>query len=174
LTPVYPSSYTVFAGSCTDADPNGVTTGSNPQPIYPEGQYPGIASSVTVSPSIISSVSVPLYPLDIQVQPSGGVAGSAANSASGSAPTATAGQGGVCLGANPVYTLSPVVAGVSNTSVGLGEMTLNVTVQVATGSGPITESGSVQVWVKPDGIYSVTNGTLSSAPLSGPVQVPVS
>jgi prepilin-type N-terminal cleavage/methylation domain-containing protein len=174
LTPVYPSTYTVFAGSCTDADPNGETSGSNPQPFYPPATYPNIAASATVTSSQIASVSVPLYPLDVQVQPSGGVSASAANSPPASDPTATAGQAGVCLGSNPTYTLSPVLSGVSDTSVGLGEMTINLSVNVASGSTTTLESGSVTVWVKPDGIYTVTNGTVSSTPVSGPVVVPVS
>ncbi len=174
LTPVYPSVYTVFAGSCTDADPNGNSSGSNPQPFYPASTYPNIASSVSVSSSLVSPATVPLYPLNFQVQPSNGVAGTAARTASNPSPTVTAGQGGVCVSGNPIYTLAPVVAGVSSTAVGLGEMTINVTVTVTTSGGPVTESGSAQVWVKPDGVYPVNNGVVASTPVSGDVTVPVS
>jgi hypothetical protein len=166
--------YTVFAGSCTDADPNGMTSGSNPQPFYPPATYPNIAASVAVTSSVISSVTVPLYPLNFQVQPKNGVASTAAGSGTNPAPTATAGQGGVCVAANPTYTLAPVVSGVSSTSVGLGEMTINVTVSVTTSGGPVTESGSVQVWVKPNGVYMVNAGVVASSPVSGNVLVPVS
>jgi prepilin-type N-terminal cleavage/methylation domain-containing protein len=174
LTPVYPSVYIVFAGSCTDADPNGMTSGSNPQPFYPPATYPNIAASVAITVSVISSVTVPLYPLNFQVQPKNGVASTAAASGTNTAPTATAGQGGVCVTANPTYTLSPVVSGVSSTSVGLGEMTINVTVSVTTSGGPVTESGSVQVWVKPNGVYMVNGGVVASSPVTGNVLVPVS
>jgi prepilin-type N-terminal cleavage/methylation domain-containing protein len=151
ITPVYPDSYAIFAGGCTDADPNGISTGSNPQPFYPVSTYPNLASSVTVTTGGTSTASVPLYPLNLQFVNTAGAALTTATSST--APTAVAGAG-ECPQSTPTYTLSQVSGGVSNTAVGLGELSINATVTYQSQ----TMSGTATLWVMPDGVYTVSAG----------------
>lgn len=174
LSPVYPSTYTVFAGACTDADPDGNSSGATPEPFYPASQYPAsqypdLVNSATVVSGQTSDVAVPVYPLDLQIVNSSGATLSTANTDSNAQPTATAGEAGECSGSAETYTLTAVTNGTSDTWVGLGEVTVNVSVTV----GNQTESGSATLWIKPDGVYQVKNGTVASAPTSGAIQVAV-
>ncbi len=175
LNPVYPDTYAIFAGGCTDADPNGISTGSSPQPFYPPATYPNIASAVVVTASGTSTATVPLYPLNLQItNKSTGAA--ITNATSTSSPTAVAGGGGNCSQGTPTYTLNAVSAGISDTAVGLGELVISATVT----SGAKTMSGTATVWVKPDGIYPVSGGLPGTTPIykfsgsGGSVPVPVS
>jgi len=174
LNPVYPDTYAIFAGGCTDADPNGVSTGSTPQPFYPPATYPNLASAVTVTSGGTATATVPLYPLDLQIVNAAGA--NLTTAASTANPTAVAGAGGICESGSPTYTLNPVSAGVSDTAVGLGEEVISVSVK----SGASTLKGTATVWVKPDGVYNVSGsppapGTLiySFTPTPGAVKVTV-
>jgi prepilin-type N-terminal cleavage/methylation domain-containing protein len=151
LNPVYPDTYAIFAGGCTDADPNGTSTGSSPQPFYPASTYPNIASSVTVTSGGTSTATVPLYPLNLQITSKSSGA-SLTTATSSTSPTAVAGGGGICNQGTPTYTLNAVSNGISDTAVGLGELVISATVS----SGGKTMSGTATVWVKPDGVYNVS------------------
>jgi len=174
LNPVYPDTYAIFAGGCTDADPNGSSTGSSPQPFYPSSTYPNIASSVIVTAGGTSTATVPLYPLNIQIT-SKSTGAAITTVTSSTSPSAVAGGGGICESGSPTYTLNPVSAGISDTAVGLGELVISATV---TSAGK-TMSGTATVWVKPDGVYTVSSGMpgteiYSFTGTGGSVAVPVS
>jgi prepilin-type N-terminal cleavage/methylation domain-containing protein len=174
LTNVYPGTYqSIFAGGCTDADPDGLdTTG---QPLYPNAS----PSSIVVGASPVSAV-IPLYPLNLQVTNSAGAPITNAYSPTSPtllSPTAVAGNGS-CPSGSPPYTLNPFpsspASGLSSTGVGLGELAISVTVTVP-GSPTRTERGTVSVWVKPDGVYNASGSTLLySFASGGSVPVPVS
>jgi hypothetical protein len=155
LTPVFPDTYAIFAGGCTDADPNGSSTGSSPQPFYPVTTYPNLASSVAVTSGGTSTATVPLYPLNLSFVNTNGTALTTATSST--APTAVEGAG-ECPQSTPTYTLSQVSAGVSDTAVGLGELTISATVTYQSQ----TLSGTASVWVMPDGVYTVSGGAPGS------------
>jgi prepilin-type N-terminal cleavage/methylation domain-containing protein len=176
LNPVYPDTYAIFAGGCTDADPNGSSTGTTPQPFYPSSTYPNIASSVTVTSSGTSTATVPLYPLNLQIT-SKSTGASLTTATSSTSPTAVAGGGGICNQGTPTYTLNAVSKGISDTAVGLGALVISATVT----SGGKTMSGTATVWVKPDGVYTASGTPLtpgseiySFSGSGGSVAVPVS
>jgi prepilin-type N-terminal cleavage/methylation domain-containing protein len=179
VTPVYPGTYaSIFAGSCTDADPAGLSKSLNPF-------YAGTPTPVTVTPGGSTSATVPVYPLNLEITNAAGLAITNAVSPSNSPPSAVAGAtslsgGGACPNGAPTYTLNPVsnngVLSTSSTAVGLGHLAISVTVTV-NGSN---KSGSINVWVRPDGVYSVnSDGTQGSTEYysfsgSGYVPIPVS
>ncbi len=171
LDPIYPDTYDIFAGGCTDADPNGLDTSGNA--FYDPATYPGLATGVVVPVGGAVSANVPLYPLNIRVVDTAGAPLATAASPSGSPPTALEGgtSGVSCPNGAPTYTLTPVSAGVSSTGVGLGQLAISVSVVV----GGTTEHGSMDVWVRPDGVYD-SNGTteIYSFAKGGSVPVPVS
>jgi len=159
--PVYPDGYGVFAGECTDSDPLGLN--SNLQPFYPGAS----TTNVVLSRGTTSSVAVPLYPLNLQVTASG-LAPSAINSPAGGAPSAVPGAtgetgGAACPYLSSTYTLSPVVNGASSTGVGLGHLAITVSIPVTKGGVATTLTGTVDVWVRPDGVYAVdSNGNATT------------
>ena len=181
LNPVYPGTYaSIFAGSCTDADPAGLDSSKNPF-------YPTLAPTpVTVTPGGNTTATVPLYPLNLEVTDSSGQPIPNAVSPSNGPPSAVAGDtsqsgGGACPNGAPTYTLNTVsnngTVSSSSTGVGLGHLAISVSVTV-NGS---PKSGSVNVWVRPDGVYSVNpDGTLGTTEYysfsgsTGYVPVPVS
>ena len=171
LTPVFPDTYAIFAGGCSDADPNGIATGANPQPFYPVSTYPNLASSVTVTSGGTSTATVPLYPLNLQIVNAAGTPLTTASSTT--APTAVEGAG-ECPQSTPTYSLSQVAAGLSNTAVGLGELAISVSVKYQSQ----TLSGTTNVWVNPDGVYTVSGGApgtkIYSFASGGAVQLTVS
>ncbi len=178
VTPIYPDTYDVFAGGCTDADPNGLDLSGSP--FYDPATYPALGTSATVPAGGGVTAEVPLYPLNIAVVDTAGAALATAASPANDAPTAIAGASGLSGGAScpngaPSYTLTPVANGASSTGVGLGHLTINVSVDV----GGSTRQGSVNVWVRPDGVYNVdSNGNATTEIYSftggGSVPVPVS
>jgi prepilin-type N-terminal cleavage/methylation domain-containing protein len=174
LNPVYPNGYDIFAGGCTDADPLGKNTSLN----Y---FYPGLtATNVVVTPGGSATTTIPLYPLNLTVTATGATPAlttAQINSASGSSPTATEDPsgttaGGGCSQTNPTYTLSAVSAGATSTGIGLGLYQINVSIP----DGSKTLTGSVDVWVQPNGIYAVnSSGTPTTLyySFSGGGSVPV-
>jgi prepilin-type N-terminal cleavage/methylation domain-containing protein len=156
VTPVYPDTYTIFAGGCTDADPNGESTGANPSPFYTNSS----PSAVVVSEGATSTATVPLYPLNLQiVNPTTGAPVLTAVSTALTPPTAVAGGAGVCENqGTPTYTLNAVVAGISSTAVGLGELQISASVV----DGLSTQTATATVWVKPDGVYTTTGTRIYS------------
>jgi prepilin-type N-terminal cleavage/methylation domain-containing protein len=170
ITPVYPNTYTIFAGGCTDADPNGVTTGGTHSPFYTNAA----SSAVVVGEGSTSTATVPLYPLNLQIENASGTPLLTAVSSPVTPPTAVAGGAGVCENqGTPTYTLNAVAAGVSSTAVGLGELQISAT--IVGQSSPATAT----VWVKPDGVYT-TGGTeiysfasCTTTPTSPACKVPV-
>lgn len=167
LSPVYPANYTIYAGSCTDANPLGQN--KNLQPFYTAGT----ATPVVVKPTQISTVALPLFPLDLSIVNTSGVAQTtAAGTATAVAGATTQTGGGACPYGSPTYTLNAVSAGVSKTIVGLGHLNLTVTVTI---SGA-TKTGTIEVWVRPDGVYNTdTNGNATTEiyPFSSPTAIPV-
>jgi hypothetical protein len=155
LTPLFPydDGYEVFAGSCTDADPLGLD--ANRAPFYP-GES---ASSVEVSPGANTSTTVDLYPLNVAVTNASGTP------VSGATVTALA-NGPTCPAGQPTYGLVATgAAGTSANATGLGHMRIT-----ATGGG---KTGSVNVWVKPDGTYAVDGSGNSTTLYAGSVPVVV-
>jgi Tfp pilus assembly protein PilV len=164
LAPLYPytSGYVLFAGSCTDADPIGLDTSSNPF-------YPGFSpTSVAVTPGGAVSAPVTLYRLALLV-----VDGTN-KPITGTTLAATA-TGVTCPGGAPTYGVAttgstgvyPSVPN-STTGVSLGKL------HISTTSGkPITcpsiNPSCADVWVKPDGTYDTTGTTK----LTGAVILPV-
>ncbi|MGH9054519.1 MAG: prepilin-type N-terminal cleavage/methylation domain-containing protein [Acidimicrobiales bacterium] len=179
IYPIYPDTYDIFAGGCTDADPNGLNKSGTD--FYSSSTYPNLATGVTVTPGGSTPVTVPLYPLNLQIL-SGGAPATTANSPTNPVndPTAVAGApslsgGGSCPDGSPTYGLTAVTNGTSSTGVGLGHLAINVAVLV----GTTLMHGSVDVWVMPDGVYNVdANGNATTEIYSdtsgGAVPVPVS
>jgi hypothetical protein len=185
----YPTSYgSIFSGGCTDADPNGVQPGTPPTSFYTGTT---VQSPVTLSASGSTTDTVPLYPVALTIESATGTPLPTAVSPTGTTPTAVEGQtagttatGVQCPDAQTV-SLSPVAAGVSDTSVGLGHYYISVTVNVP---GVGNESGTASIWVEPaytghsGGVYLWNSSTStwsqvetfsSSGPLSGSVPVKV-
>ena len=181
LTPVYPDTYTsIFAGSCTDADPVGIAHSKSR--FYQSLTPP----SLTVTPGGTTTSTVQLYPLNLEVTDSSGKPIANATSPTNGSPIGVPGDasqpgGGACPNPLQPYVLTPVTSNgtlsTSSTGVGLGHLAISVSVKV----GGSTRSGTVNVWVQPDGVYSVnSDGTLgaleyySFAGAGGYVPVPVS
>jgi prepilin-type N-terminal cleavage/methylation domain-containing protein len=174
LNPVYPNGYDIFAGGCTDADPLGKNTSLN----Y---FYPGLtATNVVVTPGGSATTTIPLYPLNLTVTATGATPAlttAQINSTSGSSPTATEDPsgttaGGGCSQTNPTYTLTAVKSGASSSGIGLGLYQINVAIP----DGSNTLTGSVNVWVQPNGVYAVnSSGTPTTLyySFSGGGSVPV-
>ena len=150
LTPLfpYPSGYTVFAGNCTDNNPEGLDTTRNR--FY---NNPG-TSATNVTPGGTTATAVPLYDMPIKVVNSVGAV------VPGATLTATATTGypapysSVCLngaasGSAPTLGLVTTDAGgLSTTAVPLGHMTITAR------SGP--KVGTVKIWRRITGVYNVT------------------
>jgi Tfp pilus assembly protein PilV len=163
LTPLfpYPAGYTVFAGNCTDSDPNGLDTSRNRYYVNP-GTTP-----VTVTPGGTVSTTVPLYDLPITVM-------NGATPAVGATLTATETSGysnpqppatPVCTasgGSGPLPTIglvTSVTGGISLTEIPLGHWTINATFG--------TKHGTVKIWRRITGVFNVTaTGTSTGSALS--------
>ncbi|HWE55504.1 MAG TPA: type II secretion system protein [Acidimicrobiales bacterium] len=155
----FPVTYpTIYTGSCTDADPYGTSTATGQPPFYPASTYSSIDtnlySSSAVTSGVVTSSNAYVYPLALQLY-------SAQNSllnavqdatAAGSPPTAAEGQtnsgtaNGVTCPTASTYSLSPMVKGVSNSSVGLGHY--HIAISIAS-----VGTGWADVSVMPDGVY---------------------
>ncbi len=150
MTPLfpYPSGYTVFAGNCTDNNPEGLDTNRNR--FYDD---PGTLAT-NVTPGATTTTGVPLYDLPIRVVNNLGVA------VAGATVTATATTGnpvpftsvcmsGAATGTAPVLGLVATdAAGMSANAAPLGHMTITAR------SGP--KVGTYKVWMQPTGVYDVT------------------
>lgn len=167
ITPVYPANYTAYAGSCTDANPLGLN--KSLQSFYSSGT----ATPAVVASNTITAVALPLFPLDLSIVNSSHVAQTtAAGTASAVAGATSQSGGGACAYGSPTYTLNTVSAGVSKTAVGLGHLNLRVNVTI----GGVAKTGTLEVWVKPDGVYNTDangNATTEIYPFSAPTSIPV-
>jgi len=152
LTPLfpYPSGYTVFAGNCTDNNPNGLDTSRNP--FYTN---PG-TTTTDVSPGGTATVSVPLYDMPVTVKTSTGTAVVGATltmtetTYSNPQPAATAvcTNGGGSGSAPTLGLVMTVAGGTSTTAVPLGHWTITAT------SG--AKHGTASVWRQVTGVFNVT------------------
>jgi hypothetical protein len=164
LSPLYPftTGYTVFAGSCTDANPLGLNTTRN-------RFYPTAAPvPVVIDPAATGTGTAPLYPLSVLAVNTSNVGVSNATvTITSTASTA----GGACPGGTPTYNLpntgsgTPTALGTSSAGVPLGHYTITAT------SG--SKSGTQKIWVKPDGTYAVDTAGNSTTLFVGPVAVTV-
>ncbi len=171
----YSSGYTVYAGNCTDNNPLGKDTNRNQ--FYPTAAPVPIA----VAPNGSTATTVPLYTLAIHVQNSVAVAvadttPTAAETSTFAAPYSAVCTDGTATGSAPTLGLTTLNAtGDSVTSLPLGHWTIRAT---CTRGMPAcvssNKSGSVNVWVKPDGVYAVDAAGASTTMFTGPITVVVS
>jgi len=167
LTPLfpYPAGYTVFAGNCTDNNPNGLDTSHNR--FY---NNPGTVTT-SVSPGGTSTATVPLYDMPVTVT-SGGVGAvgatlSATETTSFPTPYNAVCTSGEVSGSAPTIGLVTTGAGgTSTTAVPLGHWTINATLGA--------KHGSVNVWRRVTGVYAVTGAGASTGSALATVTVPVS
>jgi hypothetical protein len=156
LTPVfpYPSGYTVFAGNCTDNNPVGYDSTHNK--FY---NNPG-TSTVTVSPGMSATTTVPLYDLQVSVVNSAGAPVAGATVTATETTGYTSPYNAVCtsgLGSGTAPTIGLVTSGAtgaSATAVPLGHWTIKAV------SG--TKQGTVKVWRRITGLFNVTSGGAST------------
>ena len=168
LTPLfpYPAGYTVFAGNCTDNNPNGLDSTHNR--FY---NNPGTITT-TVTPGSSSTATVPLYDMPITVVDSVGtpVVGAtitATETTTNPSPYLAICTNGVSSGTAPTLNLvTSGAGGVSLTAMPLGHWTINVT------SG--TKHGTVNIWRRITGVFNTTATGASSGSALATVTVPVS
>ncbi len=153
----YQSGYVVFAGNCTDNNPLGKDTSRNP--FYPTATPVPVA----VTPNGSTAATVPLYPLNVHVQNSAAVAvtgttPTAAETSTFAAPYSAVCTSGTATGSAPTLGLTTLTAtGDSLTNLPLGHFTLKATcTRGMPACTTANKTGSVNVWVKPDGVYSVS------------------
>ncbi|MCU1467258.1 MAG: hypothetical protein JWM72_3186 [Actinomycetia bacterium] len=173
----FSNGYTVFAGNCTDNNPLGKDTSRNPF-------YPTAAPvPVNVDPhSVAVPGTAPLYTLALHVQSSlGPIAGSTptvTETTSYPAPYAAVCTNGTGTGSAPTLGLVTLNAtGDSVTGLPLGHWTITASCASNTANCSTSRSltGTVKVWVKPDGVYAVNSATgASTTKFAGPVTVVVS
>jgi hypothetical protein len=155
----YPSGYTVFAGNCTDNNPNGLDTSRNR--FY---NNPG-TGTVTVTPGGSATATIPLYDLPITVMngatPAVGATLTAtettySNRQPAATPVCTSGLG---TGTRPTIGLvTSGAGGVSLTGIPLGHWTINATFGA--------KHGTINIWRRITGVFAVTGtGTASGSAL---------
>ena len=150
LSPVfpYPAGYTVFAGNCTDNNPVGYDATHNK--FY---NNPG-TSTVTVSPGMSSTTTVPLYDLPITVvdslgAPVVGATLSATETTTNPSPyTAICTNGGGSGSVPTIGLVTTAAGGTSTTAVPLGHWTINATAGA--------KHGTAKVWRRITGVFNVT------------------
>jgi Tfp pilus assembly protein PilV len=166
LTPLfpYPAGYTVFAGNCTDNNPNGLDTSHNR--FY---NNPGTVTT-SVSPGGTSTAAVPLYDMPVTVTVGGVATGAATLTATETtsfpSPYNAVCTSGEATGSAPTLGLVTTTNGVSTTAVPLGHWTIKATLG--------TKHGSVNVWRKVTGVFNVTAAGASTGSALATVTVPVS
>jgi Tfp pilus assembly protein PilV len=169
----YSSGYTTFAGNCTDNNPLGKDTSRNP--FYPTATPVPVA----VTPNGSVTTTVPLYTVSIHVN-SAAVAGTTLTAVETTypAPYAAVCTNGTATGTAPTLGLTRLTAtGDSVTSLPLGHWTITATCTpgMPAACTSANNSGSVNVWVKPDGVYAVNVVTGASTTIyPGPIPVVVS
>jgi Tfp pilus assembly protein PilV len=171
ITPVYPfaSGYTLFAGDCSDANPSGKD--STLTAFYSGASAAPVPATVIVSPNVTSAGTVPLYPLNITVQSSAGASVSNPTPITAvSNPTVTTHGGNCPYGPPPLTLANGNGSGVSTTGVGLGHLTITATGRVG---GSNRTSLPVNIWVMPDGVYTV-DGQGAKVALVYPFSAPTS
>jgi hypothetical protein len=168
MTPLFPyaSGYTVFAGKCTDNNPLGKDNNGN-------ALYPTAAPTpIDVDPGATASTTVDLYTLSVQVKNSSGVAQSGATVTAadktnyGSPYTVSCTSGTANSAAATVGLANTDTSGNSVAAVPLGHWSITA-VKGA-------RRGTVNVWVKPDGVYAVDSTGASTTLYPGAVPVTVS
>jgi prepilin-type N-terminal cleavage/methylation domain-containing protein len=172
----YSNGYVVFAGNCTDNNPLGKDTSRNL--FYPTAP----TTPVNVDPyDVAVPATAPLYTLAVHVQSSlGPIANSTPTAAEASypAPYTAVCTSGIGPGAAPTLGLVTLNAtGDSVTGMPLGHWTVTATCLRNTPSCSTTRNltGSVRVWVKPDGVYAVNSSKgASTTKFTGPITVVVS
>jgi prepilin-type N-terminal cleavage/methylation domain-containing protein len=159
----YSNGYVVFAGNCTDNNPLGKDTSRNP--FYPTAT----PAQINVDPfDVAVPAAAPLYTLAIHVQSSlGAIANSIPTAAETSypAPYAAVCTSGTGTGAAPTLGLTTLNAtGDSVTGMPLGHWTVTATCVKNTPKCSTTKNltGTVKLWVKPDGVYAVNSTTGAS------------
>jgi Tfp pilus assembly protein PilV len=171
----YASGYTVFAGNCTDNNPNGIDTNGNA--FYPTaGDAP-----VSVAANTTTPVTVPLYTLAIHVQnaaatPVDSVVPTAGETAAFGAPYTAVCTNGTATAAPPTLGLATTSAtGDSTTALPLGHWTITAKCTAGAPACPTADAGgSVNVWVRPDGVYDVDGSGAYTTMYPGPITVTVS
>ncbi len=162
----YASGYTVFAGSCTDNNPLGKDTSRNA--FYPTAAPVPIA----LAPGGSAAVTLSLYTLPVHVTAAGvAVSGATVTAAetSFSAPyvaVCTAGTASAPSLPAPYGLAATNATGDSVTGMPLGHFTIKAQ------SG--AKKGSVNVWVKPDGVYGVSGTGAATTKFGGSIPVPIS
>jgi hypothetical protein len=168
LTPLFPytSGYVVFAGKCTDNNPLGKDNHGNA--LYPTAS----PTPVNVTPGGTTSTTADLYTLSVVVkntsnvvQPNATV--TATDNTSYATPYAVSCTTGTANSAAATIGLVNTDAGGNSvTAVPLGHWTITAR------SG--SKVGTVNVWVKPDGVYAVDATGAATTLYSTPVTVVVS
>ncbi len=177
LTPLYPyaSGYTVFAGNCTDNNPLGKDT--NRTLFYPSAA----PVPISLAPGGTASTTVSLYTLSLNAQNSAAVAvaggtATASETTGLPVPYSAVCTSGTATGTAPTLGLVTTdAAGNSVTALPLGHWTVTVTCLKGAAACPTSnQTGSVNVWVQPSGVYAVDASGAATTLYSTPVTVVVS
>jgi len=167
LTPLfpYPAGYTVFAGNCTDNNPNGLDLSHSR--FY---NNPGTVTT-NVTPGGTSTATVPLYDMPVTVTSAGvpavGATLTATETTSFPTPyTAVCTSGEVSGSAPTIGLVTTTAGGTSTTAVPLGHWTINATFGA--------KHGSINVWRRITGVFNVTAAGASTGSALATVTVPVS
>jgi prepilin-type N-terminal cleavage/methylation domain-containing protein len=171
----YASGYTVFAGNCTDNNPLGKDNSLNP--LYPTAAPVPLA----VPPNGSAVTTVQLYTVAIHVQnttavPVSGTTPTAAETTSFGAPYASVCTSGTASGTAPTLGLVTLDAtGDSVTALPLGHWTLKAKCTKPAAPCPAANTqATLDVWVKPDGVYAVDGTGESTTAFVGPITMVVS
>ncbi|MDQ1475680.1 MAG: hypothetical protein QOE62_909 [Actinomycetota bacterium] len=171
----YANGYTVFAGNCTDNNPLGKDT--NRALFYPTAT-PAVLNT---PPNGTATAPASLYTVALHVQTSTAVA--VPNTTPTADETTTFGvpytavcTSGTANGAAPTLGLATTNAtGDSVTALPLGHFTLRATCTKPAAPCPTANKvGTVNVWVKPDGVYAVNASGASTTKYTTPITVVVS
>jgi Tfp pilus assembly protein PilV len=170
----YANGYTVFAGNCTDNNPLGKDT--NRTPLYPtaapavlntppNGSATGLASLYTVAIHVQNSTAVAV----------GNTVPTAAETTGFGVPYTAVCTSGTANGSAPTLGLATTNAtGDSVTALPLGHFTLRATCTKPAAACPSANRvGTLNVWVKPDGVYGVSSTGASTTKFTGPITVVV-
>lgn len=173
----YSSGYTVYAGNCVDNNPLGKDTNRNL--FYPTAAPVPLA----VSPGSSATTTVPLYTLPIHVQNSTAVPVTnvvpTVTETSFAAPMTAICTTGTATASLPTLNLVITSAtGDSVTSMPLGHWTIKAKcihgAPACPGSTSASDkSASLNVWVKPDGVYAVDSAGNSTTKFTAAIPVVV-
>jgi Tfp pilus assembly protein PilV len=167
----YASGYTLFAGNCTDNNPLGKDTNRNL--FYPTAAP--VPITVTPGNNTTAPGPVPLYPVTLHVQNSTAVpvvtTPTANETTTFAAPYTAVCTSGTATGTAPTLSLATTNAtGDSVTALPLGHFTITAKCTKPAAPCPAANKVATQnIWVKPDGVYSVLSSGASSTLLTGPI-----